>query len=306
MRRITYPALFVIFLIPAWNTWAQADINLATHWYNHGNYNPASIARTDYLHFFSNLGQQWIGIEGAPRVFNIQASEYINSWQTAFGISLVGDRVGVTQVFNPMLNYAYRISNDDNWSLALGLSGGIFARSVNGALFEPETEGDPSILYDINRKISPDANVGFVFRISHFTFSISSTHLFSIFKSDSSFLNSNHRYASVFYENDESELFSYFAGLQIVNRYNLTILEGHACIRFKQPTGLLEGPKDLFDIGLTVRTSRQMTFLFGLNINPDLRIGYAYNQSFIAGYYPNGTHEIMIDYRIPNRVASTE
>jgi hypothetical protein len=47
-----------------------------------------------------------------------------------------------------------------------------------------------------------------------------------------------------------------------------------------------------------------MTVLFGLNLSTNLRVGYAYDQSFISGYYPNGTHELMIECRFPSKRSS--
>jgi type IX secretion system PorP/SprF family membrane protein len=306
MMRLLVFIFILISMMPGAGVFAQSDINMATHWYNRAQYNPASIARPDYLYLFSDIRRQWTGIDGAPKVFNLQASEYIHKLRAAFGLSLSGDRIGATQAFNPMLTYAYRIANEGDWSLSLGLSAGVFSRSVNGSVFEAEIADDPAIQYDLARIIRPDAHVGFEFQSSHFIISISSTHLFSISKPDNLLLNANHRYASVMYKNTDSGMFSYYLGLQVVNRYNLTILEGNATVRFKHPTGLLSGPREIFDIGLTFRSSRQMTVVFGLNISPDIRVGYAYNQSFITGYYPNGTHEIMLGYRIRRKAASID
>jgi hypothetical protein len=69
-------------------------------------------------------------------------------------------------------------------------------------------------------------------------------------------------------------------------------------------TGLQSGPGEIFDLGLTYSSSSQITLLFGLNISSNLKVGYAYNQSFITGLYPNGTHELMLEYRIPSRAAA--
>lgn len=284
---------------------AQADISMATHWYNRANYNPASIARTEYFYLFSNVRQQWIGVAGAPQVFNVQASEYIHRLRSAFGISIVGDKIGVTQAFNPMLTYAYRISNNRDWSLSMGISAGVYIRSIDGSLFDAVTVNDPSIHNEMERITKPDANAGLEFQNTHFIFSISSTHLFSIYKSDSLFLNTNHQYGSIIYKNSNPEIFNYRVGLQVVNRHKFTVVEGNASIRFKHPTGLSGAPKEIFDIGLTYRSSQQMTFLFGLNISQNLRVGYAYDQSFKPGAYQNGTHEIMLEYRIPSKAAAT-
>ncbi|HEY5591591.1 MAG TPA: PorP/SprF family type IX secretion system membrane protein [Paludibacter sp.] len=297
--------LLSLLAVPCTKAFAQADISMATHWYNRANYNPASISKTEYIYLFSNARSQWNGVAGAPTVFNVQASEYIHSLRSAFGISLVSDQTGVTQAINPMLTYAYRIANDPDWSLSMGLSAGVFSRFIDGSLFEAENVNDLSLYSEMEKVIRPDANVGVEFQNSHFIFGLSSTHLFSIAKPDNLFLNSNHRYCYAIYKNTDSEIINYNMGLQVVNRSNLTVLEGNASLRFKHATGLTTGPREIFDIGLTYRSSRQITLLFGLNISPNLRVGYAYDQSFTTGYTQNASHEIMLEYRIPSKSSST-
>lgn len=284
---------------------AQSDISMVTHWYNRAGYNPAFIARTDYAYLFSNIRRQWVGVEGAPKVFNVQVSEYIHSLRSAFGLSLISDKIGATQALNPMLNYAYRIGNDRNWSLSMGLSLGVFYRSIDGSRFEAEVVNDPSINYSTESIIHPDANTGIEFQNTRFIIGLSSTHLLSINKSDDSYLNTNHRYGYFIYKNNNSEAFYYKIGLQVVNRYNLTVIEGNVFFRLKHATGLMKGPREILDFGMTIRSSWQMSFIAGILITPDLRLGYAYDHSFIKGYSPNGTHEIFLEYRILNKAAST-
>jgi len=305
MKRQYTGLLLLLGLMPGTKASAQADINMATHWYNRASYNPAFIARTEYLYIFSNNRHQWTGVEGAPHIYNVQVSEYIHRLHSAVGLSYVNDRIGLTRASNPMLSYAYLISGDPHWSLSLGLSAGIFVRSIDGSLFEAGTINDPSLNYAMERTISPDANTGLEFQSKHFIFGISATHLFSIGKADHLLLNANHRYGYVIYKNNNLDLFYYRAGIMVVNRYNLTVVEGNMLIRFKHPTGLLQGPREIFDLGISLRSSRQMTFLAGLLLRPDLRIGYAYDHSFAGGYNRNATHEFMIEYRIPTKAAST-
>jgi type IX secretion system PorP/SprF family membrane protein len=310
MRRQFAYILTAISLLSGMKAVAQADISMATHWNNRANYNPAFIARTDYLYLFCNTRHQWVGINGAPVVFNVQVSEYFQSMRSALGLSFVNDKIGATQSFNPMLSYAFRVTKKHDWSLSMGLSGGMFVRTINGSLLEAETDSDPS-LFNYYKKISqPDINVGFEFQNTHFIYGISSTHLLSTGKSDALFLNTNHRYGYAIYKNDNLKLFSYSLGMQVVNRYNLTVLEGNLSFRVKHQARLiigplLQGPQEILDFGLTCRTSREMTLLCGLMISPYLRIGYAYDQSLLSKYYHNGTHEVMLEYRIPSWSAST-
>lgn len=284
----------------------QADISLSTHWYNRASYNPAAIARTDYMYLFSNIRMQWLGVNGAPRIYNIQGSEYIHSYRSALGLSVISDQVGATRVLNPMVMYAYRISGGGSQALSLGISGGVFSRDVNGSLFEAETTNDPSINYTNERTNRPDANVGLEYQCSRFVAGVSSTHLFSIFKPTNLYLNTNHRYMYFVYKNTSPEFFNYNLGMQVVNRHNLTVIEGNVFVRFKRQTGLLNGPKEIFDIGLTYRTSHEMTLLFGMNVYNNIRVGYAFDQSFNQGYSRNSTHEIVLEYRIPCKASTTK
>jgi type IX secretion system PorP/SprF family membrane protein len=295
MRTLIYCLVFTFGVLWGTEARAQADASLGTRWYNRGSYNPAAVTQSEFLNLFSNFRQQWTGIDGAPQVFSVQASKYVEQLHAGFGISLTGDKIGATQAFNPLVSYAYRITNNRDWSLSLGLSAGVFSRSVNGSLFEAATTIDPAIQYDVRKVIRPDANAGIEFINPHFIISFSTTHLFSIFNSDSLSINTNHRYGSIVYKITNNSLVSYFVGMQVINRSNLTIYEGSIILRFKHRTGLLSGPKELFDIGLAGGSSRQLSLWFSMKITPLLRVGYAYNQSFIVGYYPNGSHEIMVD-----------
>ena len=301
--------MILIVLIPCPELMAQADISMATHWNNRAYYNPAFITRTDYLFLYTNVRRQWMGIKGAPEVINIQASQYFQSMRSALGLSLVIDKIGVTRTYNPMVSYAYRIAKKDAWTLSLGLSAGIFSRSVNGALFEAEYAPDPSLFYYNRKTIDPDVNAGIEFQNMHFIYGASATHLFSMSKSDSLMMNANHRYAYVIYKNDNPQLFTYTLGVQVINKDNLTILEGNASLRIKHKPRLMEGTllrgsQEILDFGLTCRTSRQLTLNFGLMITSFIRIGYSYDQSLFSSYYLNQTHEIMLEYRIPARSAS--
>jgi hypothetical protein len=177
----------------------------------------------------------------------------------------------------------------------------LFSRSVNGTLFESGIDGDPAIAYENRRIIRPDVNAGVEYQSPHLVIGLATTHLLALANRDSLMLTSNHRYASVVYRDTGSDLYSWYLGLQVINRQNLFVGELSACLRIKHPTGLMSGPADLFEVGITLRSSRQLSAMFGLFVTPDLRVGYIYNQSFIPGYYGNGGHEVMVEYRVKRR-----
>jgi type IX secretion system PorP/SprF family membrane protein len=308
MKQFSFITLSLLFaMLPFSRSFAQADISMTTHWSNRANYNPASIARTEYLYLFSNVRHQWTGINGAPTVFNFQASEYIHDLRSAFGISVISDNIGLTNVLNPTFTYAYRLSPNedlDSWSLSMGIAGGLFMRTINRSEFDPTDTSDPALIYSDITTYKPDANLGLELQTKYFVLGLSTTHLLAIGKSSDLYQNTNHRYLYGIYKNCDSESFNFSLGSQLSNRDNLTVFEANSMIRFKRPTGLHDGPRELFDIGLSYRTTKQLSLLLGMNITSNFRIGYSYDYDFRLKTNQSGTHEIMLELRIPNKASS--
>lgn len=286
----------VYFIQPAI---AQTELGTTSHWYNRANYNPASIARPGFVYLFSNYRNQWTGIDGAPTVYNLLASGYSERYESAFGFSIIQDNLGLTTTLNPVAQYARRLDLNRDLYLSLGLSAGLYTRGVNGAAYEAVVIEDPSIDYTNQRYTSPDASLGFEIEGEFFIAGAASSHLFSLWKSDSEYTIANHRYVYALYKNSKHEAYNFMAGMQVSNRRNLTIVEATSIIRFKRPTGLVKGPTELFDLGLTYRTSSQLTMICGINLGPNMRLGYTYDFNFGTELSKNPSHEILLEYRIP-------
>ena len=150
-----------------------------------------------------------------------------------------------------------------------------------------------------SRYFSPDAGVGAELQGEYFLCGLSSNHLFSLWNSDDLFLIAPHNYAYFMYKNTDSDFYNYMAGMQVSNRENLTVVEGSAIIRFKKRTGLVKGPTELFDLGITIRSVKQVSLITGINLTPDMRTGYSYDFNFGNALNKFGTHEIVVEYRIP-------
>jgi type IX secretion system PorP/SprF family membrane protein len=293
----------VILMMVGTRVYGQADIGTSTHWYNRANYNPATISRPGYIYFFSNVRQQWVGIDGAPSVYNVQASGFSEKQNSAYGVSMIRDDIGLTSAVNPSLLYAHVVGITDKINLSLGLSLGMYSRQVNASQYEAEIENDPTLDYTDMRYTSPDANVGFEVQGRHFLAGVSANHLFAIWKPDDQFLISDHYYMHAIYRNSDSEVYNFTGGIQVANRNKQTVVSASAIMRFKRATGLVKGPTELFDLGFTFNSTKQIVFIGGLNLTPNMRIGYAYDFDFSHSVYQNGTHEIVLEYRIKLRTS---
>lgn len=283
---------------------AQSDISMATHWYNRANYNPASIVRNNYIYLFSNVRKQWLGVDGSPSVVNVQVSQLNYEYHSAFGLSVVCDYLGAGSAINPMLTYAYKLGKSEDTWLAFGLSAGVFSRQTDLAVLQATNQTDPAIYSLPEKQLAPDANFGLEWQMPYFMAGASVTHLFSINKKETLYLNSPHYYGYAQYRNRDSEFLDYAVGALFTYSNAQVIAEGNVLLRFKTPTGLNDGPRELFDLGLGFSSASQLTSIFSLNISGNFRIGYSYIQTFNTGYNLNGTHELMLEYRIPSVKAS--
>jgi hypothetical protein len=160
-------------------------------------------------------------------------------------------------------------------------------------------------MVDFEKTLSPDANIGIEFQSNHLILGLSTTHIFSKKEELNLYQNSNHRYAYLVLKKTDLELYNLYGGIQVVNRNNLTYLELNTSIRIKKPTGLQSGSKELFELGFTYRTTKQMTALFGFYISDNFKVGYAYDYYSLPRYTNNGSHEIMLEYRLPNKKAQS-
>ncbi|HKI89687.1 MAG TPA: PorP/SprF family type IX secretion system membrane protein [Draconibacterium sp.] len=298
MKKVLCIISGILFIFQS-NVFGQTEITTTTHWYNRASYNPASIARDGYIYFFSNMRKQWLGTEGSPTVYNFQVSGFSDSKQSAFGISITKDDIGLTTALNPSLQFAHRVKLNRDLDLSFGLSTGVYTRRIKSSAFEAEIINDPVLDYTDQHFTSPDASVGVELQGEYFLCGISSNHLFSLWKPDDLFLISTHNYAYVMYKNTDSDLYNFMTGIKVANWRNFNVVEGTAIIRFKKLTGLVKGPTELFDLGVSFRSIKQLSLITGINITPDTRIGYAYDFDFGNALNKFGTHEILMEYRIP-------
>ncbi len=289
---------FSLFLYQ--NLFSQVDLDLVSNYYNRSIYNPASITGSEYIYLFTNARLQWKDIVGAPRTFNAEVYGYSDKFNSALGLSLMSDQLGFVKFMNPKLTYAYQISNDrENWTLSMGISGGIYSRFIDRSLYDPVEIEDPALFYNFENIIRPDVNIGFEFESEHFIAGLSTTHLFSILKSKMLLFNTNHRYGYVIYRNSYLEMLNYDIGLRCINHQNFIIMELKGDVHFKHSTGSNYGIREMLDVGFSYQTSKQLSAMFGINISPSFKVGYVFNKSFLPGYSQNNTNEFLLICRFP-------
>jgi len=245
---------------------------------------------------------QWVGFEGAPKTLVFSAEAAINAFGSPGGIGLnvVSDELGFEKNTQINANYAYSKTLGIG-KLGIGLSLGLFNKSINGEWEVPEDNlgiytqpgSDPAIPQGEVSQMALDAGLGL-------------------------YLSSNQYYlgASVTHINQASIKFSDLASTYLVRHYYLM---GGYNIKLSDPLFELR-PSFLFksdlaswqlDLnanivfnkrfwgGITYRVQDAIALLMGMEMENGLRFGYSFDLTTSAlAHYGYGSHEIFVSYSL--------
>ena len=176
------------------------------------------------------------------------------------------DDIGVTRVINPMLSYAYHLRLNQTAALSFGISGGLFRRSIRGSEFEAVIENDDAVNYSNESVSKPDAHAGLEYSSRFLDVGVSSTHLFSGNNTDD-YLNTNHQFAYLIVKDTRHQKLDYFIGAYGINRSNIFVYEGNVLLRLKRSLGTGKGYQETVDLGVSVRSSRQLAAIFSMRLS---------------------------------------
>jgi type IX secretion system PorP/SprF family membrane protein len=245
---------------------------------------------------------QWVGFEGAPKTLVFSADAAINAFGSpgGIGLNIVSDELGFEKNTQINANYAYSKTLGIG-KLGIGLSLGLFNKSINGEWEVPEDDfgiytqpsSDPAIPQGEVSQMALDAGFGL-------------------------YLSSNQYYlgASVTHINQAAIKFSDLASTYLVRHYYLM---GGYNIKLSDPLFELR-PSFLFksdfaswqlDLnanivfnkrfwgGITYRVQDAIALLMGMEMENGLRFGYSFDLTTSAlAHYGYGSHEIFVSYSL--------
>lgn len=277
---------------------AQYDSQLSQYFMAMGYYNPAYAGVTGDLNLLALSRLQWIGIEGAPKSFFINADMPLKIKKTNHGIGLVvfTEGIGLFQNTHVNLQYAYK-QKLFGGTLSIGVQFGMVNQSFDGEkVFYPTSQfhqqEDQAIPLTQVSGMGLDINAGLYYTHKHFYLGIGATHL----------------------NKTEIQLDEY-SYMYLTSTYNLT---GGYNIQFRNPlfelqpsvflktdmqsfqadiTARLEYNK-MFNGGFSWRVNESVILLLGAKIGR-FRVGYAYDfptTPLLKG--TSGSHELVVSYQL--------
>jgi type IX secretion system PorP/SprF family membrane protein len=263
-------------------------------------FNPAFVnpafAGSDSAHYYNVIvmnRNQMTGMENSPgtTVLNVNGPLTIGDIDGGISGTFYSDKVGFlsTPAFN--LGYSYRVQLRQG-SLGLGLSAGVFFSTLDSESWKlPDGNSDPAIPTGKESKQSLDLGLGAYYSGDRFYAGLSATHLIRptiVYGENPTKMPRNFYFMAGYRYTFNNPDFEMKPSLLALTDLGNTIISVNSLLFYRKK----------FWIGLDYRLKSSLGLLAGLNLFPELRLGYSYGyNTSLLSRFGGSNHEIMLTYR---------
>ncbi|MEQ8684008.1 MAG: type IX secretion system membrane protein PorP/SprF [Imperialibacter sp.] len=294
MKIVTRLLFCVVVLLGNWSVFAQQRPVISQYMYNGMVLNPAYAGSTNEFSAAVIHRDQWVNIDGAPSFQTFTGHTPLFSNQIGVGLTATRDQVGIHTDYGFYASYAYKIKLATGY-LAMGLQGGFNDRRSNFDLLTIRDEND-NVLSGVARKFSPNFGTGAYYYNKRVYLGASIPHIVKNRVVDVSLGKETEA---------RTPRYVYLTGGMVFPLTDNINLLPAVLIRYQDnlPLGIDLNCNVIFEdivyAGLSYRSGDSMTLITQLVLNENIRLGYAYDMvTSNQRQYTNGTHEIMINYRV--------
>lgn len=291
MKRLLLLLLIATLSLPAR---AQQDPMYSMYMFNMMAINPAYAGSSDHLVATGLFRRQWMDFPGAPQTATFTVHSPLRSEKVGLGLSLFNDRLGDMNTNGIMGAYSYHL-RFTNSVLALGLQAGMrnFSINLTELKLSPSGQYDDAFSHNISQW---DVNfgAGAFWYSDKFYFGFSVPHISNTILSDQQ-LNTTYVARLRTHANVAGGyVFKVAPQLRLKPSFMAKYVGG-APVQLDINANLYW--MELFGIGVSYRTFGTLVYLAEIQLNKNLRIGYAYDQyvNNLRGY-AGGSHEFMLRF----------
>jgi len=287
MKKLLSLALLAISVIS--QSFGQQDPQFSQNMFNRLYVNPAYAGSSDGICATLLYRNQWTGFDGAPKTGVLGVDAPINALHGGLGLSVMAaDEIGFENTLLVKLAYAFRF-NIGQGNLALGVDAGFLQKSLDGD-WEP-TDPDDEVIPEssVSGNALPDLGAGLYYNSDKLYIGASASHLLEpeIELDPNKIKMARHYYFMAGYRIEFSPAVSLIPSVHIKNVVDQTQMDFNANLHFN----------NRFWVGASYRLEDAIVAMAGLNITPNLRLGYSYDiTTSDLKDYSSGTHEIMLGY----------
>jgi type IX secretion system PorP/SprF family membrane protein len=258
--------------------------------------NPAYAGNHVQLSGTAIYRNQWVNFPGAPRTFTTTVHSGFRKSRVGVGLIAGRDMIGIHGESSLYLAYSYKIpvAKYSKTVFSFGLQGGFNDLKSDFGKLRPK-DIDPEFEGVVNRNFSWNFGAGLYLRGEKFYAGLSIPYGLN---------NKIVNYEDIESVAQQKRYFYLTGGYTFEVSPTVTLLPS-TLLRFQEeaPLGvdlnLVAVFQKVVGLGVSYRLVDAIVGMFELQINENFHVGYAYDftTSAIADY-SNGTHEIMINYRI--------
>ena len=296
MKKIYIISILLGILVVFQEVNAQQDPQYTQYMYNLNVINPAYAGSKESLSITALYRSQWVGIADNPETFTFSAHSPIGE-KVGLGISAIKDQLGPVSESNIYADFSYTIDLGSALQLAFGIKGGVTLHEVGLSALELQDPNDPFFSEDVQRTY-PNIGAGAFLYGENFYVSLSVPNFI-----ESVHLDETIDGEAIKFGDETSHLFT-TAGYIFQLGENIKLKPSAMVkIAFDSPiswdTNLNALFYEKFELGASYRFDDSYSALVGFQINPNLRIGYAYDHVIsdikaIAG----SSHELILAWDV--------
>ena len=293
MRKILMASMCL--LCASVTTRAQQQVMFTQYMFNTLAINPAYAGSAETFSATALMRQQWTGLAGAPSTQTLSMHAPVKNQRMGLGFLFLHDKIGVTGQTGGYISYAYRIPFANGGKFAMGIQGGF---TNFNAQYSKVSATDPTFAADV-KETKPNFGAGFFYYTDRFYAGVSVPQLIQSNFGNSNVINSEskfvrHYFGMIGYVMDLNE------NLKLKPNVLVKYVYG-APVELDLNANLLI--KEVIWVGLSWRSFDSIDALLQIQISSRLQVGYAYDFATQKDIQKvnGGSHELMINYRIPNR-----
>lgn len=300
MKKIQLAAL--LFLLALIDARAQQDPHYTQYMYNMNVMNPAYAGSKENLSFGLLYRKQWVNVDGAPSTFSFSGSTPVGK-NVGVGLSLISDEIGPVKEQNAYGDFSYTLNLGGEHRLALGLkAGATFQRiGLNSEIAPSLPDLDDDAFREDTNNVYLNFGAGFFYYTNRYYIAFSVPNM----------LKANHLdYNGIKYGTETQHYF--LTGGYVFDLSPTVKFKPFAMLKsaFNSPSSVDVSTNFLFnekfEIGATYRVDDSFGAMVNYAINPNLRIGYAYDHIISdLKTVTTSSHEIILlfDLNFPKKVS---
>ncbi|MEM8967904.1 MAG: type IX secretion system membrane protein PorP/SprF [Bacteroidota bacterium] len=255
--------------------------------------NPAYAGSQEQFQLTTLHRRQWDNFEGAPVTNTIIAHQAIKNKKVGIGLIASHDKIGVHSDQRVYLAYAYKIKMMHG-TLAMGLQAG-FSR-IQSDFSKLTLKTEDVLVSGFRDSFNPNFGTGVYYSNSNFFAGLSIPYLLNSRLSDGAeFESISHQ--KRYYFITAGRVFTLNPLVKILPSVLLRVQEGNATSAELGANLILN---DVLTVGASYRSEDALVGIMKLEISDNISAGYSYDHTLSdIGAYSNGSHELMLSYRIP-------